>query len=90
MRLKVRRRFLLLRFSVKLPVVSGNDVVKAFCRRGFVHVRTSGSHAIIRKEDESGKKVIPIPLHKEIAKGTLLSIMHQAGLTREEFIQMLK
>ena len=41
-------------------------------------------------EDESGKKVIPIPLHKEIAKGTLLSIMHQAGLTREEFIQMLK
>ncbi|MBS3138186.1 type II toxin-antitoxin system HicA family toxin [Candidatus Woesearchaeota archaeon] len=32
---------------------------------------------------------IPVPLHKELAKGTLLSIIHQAGLTREEFMQLL-
>ncbi|VVB81859.1 HicA toxin of bacterial toxin-antitoxin [uncultured archaeon] len=73
----------------KLPVVSGQDVVKALSKIGFAHIRTTGSHAILRKEDGKGKKVIPVPLHRELAKGTLLSIMHQAGLTREEFEKVL-
>lgn len=72
----------------KLPVVSGNDVVKALGRIGFVHARTTGSHAILRRDDVAGKQVIPVPLHKELAKGTLLSIMHQAKLTREEFLRL--
>ena len=75
---------------MRLPVVSGSDVVKVLNHIGFVHIRTTGSHAILKRENSSGKKVIPVPLHKELAKGTLLSIMHQAGLTREEFINMLK
>ena len=74
----------------KLPVVSGNDVVKALSKIGFVHVRTAGSHAILKRENEEGKKVVPVPLHRELAKGTLLSIMHQAGITREEFLRLLR
>ncbi len=74
----------------RLPVVSGHDVVKVLLHPGFVHVRTAGSHAILRKEDEQGKKVIPVPLHKELAKGTLLSIIHQTGMSREEFVRHLR
>ena len=74
----------------KLPVVSGNDVVKLLVKAGFTHARTAGSHAILKKEDEHGKKVIPVPLHRELAKGTLLSIIHQTGLTKERFIELLK
>ena len=74
----------------KLPVVSGKDVVKALSKLGFVHVRTTGSHAILRKDDARGKTVVPVPLHNELAKGTLLSIMHQSGMTREEFEKLLK
>lgn len=75
----------------KLPVLSGKDVIKLLTKLGFEHVRTTGSHAILRKEDkEKGKIVVPVPLHKELAKGTLLSIINQVGLTREEFLDLLK
>ena len=74
----------------KLPVVSGNEVIKVLVKLGFQHIRTTGDHAILKKEDESGKKVVPVPLHKELAKGTLLSILHQSGLTKEKFKEILK
>jgi len=73
----------------KLPVISGKDVITILHKIGFQHTRTAGSHAILKKETNSGKITIPVPLHKELAKGTLLSIIHQAGLTREEFMQLL-
>ena len=72
----------------KLPIFSGSDVVKAQIKIGFIHIRTSGSHVILKKEDAQGTKTIPIPLHPELAKGTLLSIIHKSGLTREDFIQL--
>ncbi len=74
----------------KLPVVSGNEVLKILIKLGFQHIRTTGDHAILKKEDNFGKKVVPIPLHKELAKGTLLSILHQSGLTKEKFKELLK
>ena len=73
----------------KLPVVSGKDVVKALSKIGFEHVRTSGSHAILNKQTEQGKITIPVPLHKELAKGTLKSIMRQAELTLEDLLKLL-
>ena len=74
----------------KLPVVSGQDVVKVLVKRGYVHVRTTGSHAILRKNSPEGDVVVPVPLHRELAKGTLLNIMHQVKLTREEFIKLFE
>jgi predicted RNA binding protein YcfA (HicA-like mRNA interferase family) len=73
----------------KLPVVSGKDVVKALSKIGFEHVRTNGSHAILNKQTEQGKITIPVPLHKELAKGTLKSIMRQAELTLEDLLKLL-
>lgn len=74
----------------KLPVLSGKDVVKLLLKLGFQHIRTSGSHAILNKlDEEKGKITIPVPLHKELAKGTLKSIMRQAGLSREDLEKLL-
>ena len=73
----------------KLPVVSGKDVIKILSKIGFEHVRTRGSHAILNKQTEDGKITIPVPLHKELAKGTLKSIMRQADLSLEDFLKLI-
>ena len=75
----------------KLPIVSGRDIIKALSRIGFVHVRTHGSHAILSKQDPVKRKTtVPVPLHKELAKGTLKSIMRQTNVTLEQLLDLLK
>ena len=74
----------------KLPVISGKEVVKALSKIGFKHERIKGSHAILNKQDkEKGKISLPVPLHKELAKGTLKSIMKQAGINLEDLLDLL-
>lgn len=73
----------------KLPVLSGKAVVKLLCKIGFEHVRTTGSHAILNKQLQEGKITIPVPLHPELAKGTLKSIMKQAGLSLEDLLKLM-
>ena len=73
---------------MKLPVLSGLKAIKILSKTGFSQFGREGSHVILIKE-AGGKKFKPvIPLHREIAPGTLLSIIKQAGLSREEFIQL--
>ena len=74
---------------MKLPIVSGMDVVKALNKVGFRLSRQSGSHIILVKESKE-KIVVVVPKHKEIARGTLLSIISQTRLSREEFLKLLK
>jgi len=58
---------------------------------GFEHVRTKGSHAILSKIDKvKGKITIPVPLHKELAKGTLKSIMKQANMDLDDLLKLIK
>ena len=73
----------------KLPVLSGSEVVKVLSKIGYVHVRTKGSHAILHKQTEQGKITVPVPLHPELAKGTLKSIMRQAGLSLYDLMKLL-
>ena len=73
----------------KLPIVSGKEVIKALSKIGFEHVRTKGSHAILNKQTDKGKITVPVPLHKEVAKGTLKSIMNQAELKLEDFLKLI-
>ena len=74
----------------KLPRVSGKEIIKALSKIGFKHERTKGSHAILNKQDkERGKITVPVPLHKELAKGTLKSIMRQAGINLDELLELL-
>jgi predicted RNA binding protein YcfA (HicA-like mRNA interferase family) len=57
---------------------------------GFKPARKSGSHVILVKIDLSGKHAIVVPDHKEIDKGTLVEIIRQAGLKRDEFLKLVK
>lgn len=70
----------------ELPRVSGNDAIKIFERLGFKTLRQRGSHVVLRKDN----KGCVIPVHKELAIGTLRSAIKQAGITLEEFIKAYK
>lgn len=71
----------------KLTNISGRNAVKAFTRVGYVHVHTSGDHAILQKEKFP---TLSIPLHKEVARFLLKAQIRRAGLTETEFLKLLK
>ena len=73
----------------KLPRLSGKEVIKALSKTGFNVIRQKGSHVIMVKESDEGKIVTVVPLHKEVDRGTLLEIIRQAKLKRDEFINLL-
>lgn len=75
---------------MKLPVLSGRDVIKILSKQGFKVARQKGSHIILVKESKDGKKGVVVPNHKEIDKGTLLEIIRQSGITKEEFLKLIK
>ncbi len=69
-----------------LPVASGSEVCAALSRAGFMRKSQKGSHVKMRHLD--GRSAI-VPLHDELAPGTLRSILRQAGLTAETLIALL-
>ncbi len=72
----------------KLPLISGREVVAALSKIGYQKDRQKGSHIVLRQIDYPHRRIV-VPDHREIAKGTLRKIIKQAGLTVEEFIQLL-
>jgi predicted RNA binding protein YcfA (HicA-like mRNA interferase family) len=70
----------------KLPVCSGRDAVRAFEKVGYVLDHQTGSHMILRHS--TGRR-LTVPDHKELAKGTLRSLIREAGLTVVQFIALL-
>ena len=70
-------------------MVSGREMIKALTKIGFKIVGRRGSHVRLKRKD--GKTLIVIvPDHRELARGTLKSILRQANLSREEFLEILK
>jgi predicted RNA binding protein YcfA (HicA-like mRNA interferase family) len=69
----------------KLPRVSGAEVVRALERLGFVRLRQSGSHVILRRQS----KGCVVPLHAEVKVGTLAGVLRQAEVSPEEFTSAL-
>ena len=70
-----------------LPAVSGQEVVRAFESFGWKVARRRGSHIVMIKEGEIA--TLSIPDHKEVAKGTLGSLIRAANLTVGEFVAAL-
>jgi len=56
---------------------------------GFVQVRQRGSHAVLKRTDASGTTGCVVPLHPELAIGTLRGILKQASVKPEDFITRL-
>jgi predicted RNA binding protein YcfA (HicA-like mRNA interferase family) len=69
------------------PVVSGKDMIRYLSKRGFEIVGRKGSHVRMKKLAEPRNLIVIIPDHKELAQGTLRSILRQAGITFEEFVR---
>jgi predicted RNA binding protein YcfA (HicA-like mRNA interferase family) len=72
---------------LKSPVVSGKDMIRYLSKRGFEIVGRKGSHVRMKKLAEPRNLIVIIPDHKELAQGTLRSILRQAGITFEEFVR---
>jgi len=72
-----------------LPAVSGTKVVKALGKFGFELDHQTGSHLILRQKEHPHRRVT-VPNHDPIAKGTLNAVLKQTGLTREQFLKVLK
>ncbi len=61
---------------LKLPVVSGAEMIKFLVKQGFIVRRQTSSHIIVQKD----WRVFSVPLHKELNKGTEIAILKQAGI----------
>jgi predicted RNA binding protein YcfA (HicA-like mRNA interferase family) len=68
----------------RLPTLSGREVVKVFERFGWQVARQSSSHIIMVREGSFA--TLSIPNHREVAKGTLRSLIRAADLSVAEFI----
>ncbi len=71
----------------KLPVLSGRELRHAFERDGWVLARQRGSHMILVREGSIAS--LSVPDHREVARGTLRSLIRAAGLTIDEFLALL-
>ena len=74
----------------RLPVVSGREAVKALTRLGFFVDRQRGSHVVMKKITPAGEIGCVIPMHREVAHGTLRSALKMAEISVEEFAEVLK
>lgn len=70
---------------MKLPVVSGAEVIRVLERFGYVATRQKGSHVRLRNETNPRRLPVTVPLHDEVAFGTLKRILRDSLLTVEEF-----
>ena len=71
----------------KLPVISGSQAVKAFQRAGWRVDRQRGSHVVLLKTGHIAS--LSVPQHKELAPGTLRSLLRDAEMTVEELLRVL-
>ena len=68
-----------------LPVLRPEQVIRGLEGNGFRFIKQKGSH---RKYRNNGKTAI-VPMHYEIAKGTLSSILEQVGLTIDQLLKYI-
>jgi predicted RNA binding protein YcfA (HicA-like mRNA interferase family) len=70
-----------------LPSVSGEHAVRAFQKAGWVKDRQHGSHVIMIKQGNPAS--LSVPQHRELAPGTLRSLIRASGMTVTQFVALL-
>ena len=73
----------------KLKRISGEEAIRRLEKIGFKRIRQRGSHIVMKKQTSEGEIGCVVPLHKELAVGTLRGILRQAKLSVEEFTENL-
>ena len=74
---------------MRLPVLSGKALVRALEHAGFEVSGQRGSHVKLKKRSASRVIVTIVPMHDELDAGTLLGILRQAEISREELAELL-
>ena len=72
-----------------LPVATGSQVVRALQRAGYVLSHVRGSHHYLRKPGATHLVVVPVHGNRDLPKGTLRSVLRQAGLSPDELAALL-
>jgi predicted RNA binding protein YcfA (HicA-like mRNA interferase family) len=72
---------------VALPVISGERAVRTFLRAGWIRDRQVGSHVILIQPGQPA--VLSVPLHREVAPGTLRALIRASGMSVQQFQDML-
>jgi len=75
--------------SPKLPVISGDQLIRALAKFGYAAVRQKGSHVRLRHSTDAQRVPVTVPLHNEIAFGTLRRILRDSGVTVEQLVSAL-
>lgn len=76
----------------KLLILSTKEIIRVLKKAGFEYApkRGKGSHTAFVKKDTEKIRMVIVPHRKEIPKGTLLAILDQAGLTKEDLLKLLE
>jgi predicted RNA binding protein YcfA (HicA-like mRNA interferase family) len=74
---------------MKLPRVTGREVVRALERAGFIFDRQRGAHVILVHPQSRRRVSVPVHAGQIVKPGTLKGILDDAGLSPEEFAQLL-
>ncbi len=76
----------------KLPILSSKDIIRVLLKTGFEYApkRGKGSHTAFVKRDTEKTRLVIVPDRKEIPKGTLLAILEQAGLSKDDLLRLLE
>jgi predicted RNA binding protein YcfA (HicA-like mRNA interferase family) len=70
-----------------LPTISGDRAVRTFLRAGWLKDRQHGSHVILVRPGYAAS--LSVPLHRELAPGTLRALIRASGLTVDDFVKLL-
>ena len=73
----------------KLPVLSGQKLIRALEKTGYRATRQKGSHVRLRDEAHPTRKPVSVPLHKELKRGLLRNILRDAELSVEKLLELL-
>ena len=73
---------------MKPPLLSGNEIIRAFLRAGYIKVGQRGSH--VKLFNPVKQITLIIPNHREVDRWTLKGILKDAEISVEEFLKLLK
>ena len=73
----------------RLPVLSAKEVIGALSKAGYDQDHQRGSHIVLRRREPPHRKVA-IPSYRELPRGTLRAIVAEAGLTVDQFLDLLE
>ncbi len=76
-------------FYFKVTNTTASRVIKVLINFGFNISRQRGSHIILIRFEINKKRIVVVPNHKQKDPGTLLSIIAQSGMTKEEFLELI-